>query len=61
MFIYRPEEYESDTLMRNMAEIRVSKHRNGPVGKVELVFLKELAKFANAARREVDLTPEFEQ
>jgi len=52
MFIYRPDQYESDTLKQNIAEIIVSKHRNGPVGSVELVFRKPLAKFENAARRE---------
>ncbi len=52
MFIYRPDQYESDTLKQNIAEIIVAKHRNGPVGSVELVFRKPLAKFENAARRE---------
>jgi replicative DNA helicase len=56
MFIYRPDQYEDDTLKQNIAEIIVSKHRNGPQGSVELVFLKELAKFENAATRQVDLT-----
>ena len=54
MFIYRPDQYETDTLKQNIAEIMVAKHRNGPVGSVELVFRKSLAKFENAAtRREV--------
>jgi replicative DNA helicase len=52
MFIYRPDQYESDTLKQNIAEIIVAKHRNGPVGSVELVFRKPLAKFENAARRD---------
>jgi replicative DNA helicase len=56
MFIYRPDQYEDDTLKENIAEIIVAKHRNGPQGSVELVFLKELAKFENAATRQVDLT-----
>jgi replicative DNA helicase len=29
----------------------VSKHRNGPVGSVELIFRSALAKFENAATR----------
>jgi replicative DNA helicase len=57
MFIYRPDQYEKDTLKQNIAEIIVSKHRNGPVGSVELVFRQTLAKFENAATRMVDLTP----
>lgn len=51
MFIYRPDQYEEDTLKQNIAEIIVAKHRNGPVGSVELVFRTTLAKFENAATR----------
>ena len=51
MFIYRPDQYEKDTIKQNVAEIIVSKHRNGPVGSVELVFRSSLAKFENAATR----------
>jgi len=51
MFIYRPDQYEKDTVKQNVAEIIVAKHRNGPVGSVELVFRGELAKFENAATR----------
>jgi replicative DNA helicase len=57
MFIYRPDQYEEDTLKQNIAEIIVSKHRNGPVGSVELVFRKTLAKFENAATRQFDTAP----
>jgi replicative DNA helicase len=56
MFIHRPEMYEKDTLKQNLAEIKIAKHRNGPVGTVELVFRSNLAKFENAALRSVDLT-----
>ena len=56
MFIHRPELYEKDTLKQNIAQIKVSKHRNGPVGTVELVFRNNLAKFENAATRHVDLS-----
>jgi len=51
MFIYRPDQYEKDTVKQNVAEIIVAKHRNGPVGSVELVFRNSLAKFENAATR----------
>jgi len=56
MFIHRPEMYEKDTLKQNLAQIKVSKHRNGPVGTVELVFRNHLVKFENAATRRVDLS-----
>ncbi len=56
MFIYRPELYEEDSLKKNIAEIMVSKHRNGPTGSVELIFREELAKFENAATRHIDVS-----
>ncbi len=58
MFIYRPDQYESDSLRQNIAEIMVAKHRNGPVGSVELVFRKHLAKFENAETRTLHLAEE---
>ncbi len=54
MFIYRPDQYEKDTAKQNIAEIIVAKHRNGPVGSVELIFRSALAKFENAATKYVD-------
>ena len=49
MFIHRPELYNQDALKKNIAQIKVAKHRNGPVGMIELVFLSQIAKFENAA------------
>ncbi len=45
MFIYRDEYYNPESEKKGIAEIIISKHRNGPVGSIELVFLKELTKF----------------
>lgn len=56
MFIHRQDMYDKDTTRPNVAEIKVSKHRNGPTGSIELIFRSGLAKFENAATREVDLT-----
>jgi replicative DNA helicase len=56
MFIYRPEVYEEDSAHQNLAEIIIAKHRNGPTGEVQLVFRKNLAKFENAATRDIDLS-----
>lgn len=50
MFIYRDEVYNSDSMNKGIAEIQISKHRNGPIGKVELAFLEHFTKFANLAR-----------
>ena len=55
LFIHRPELYEKDTLKQNIAQIKVSKHRNGPTGTIELIFRSSIAKFENAATRMVDL------
>jgi replicative DNA helicase len=56
IFINRPEMYEKDTLKQNVAQIKIAKHRNGPVGNVELVFRSNLVKFENAATKIVDLS-----
>ncbi len=45
MFIYREEMYDPDTEKKNIADIIVAKHRNGPTGKIPLFFQKELAQF----------------
>jgi replicative DNA helicase len=50
MFIYRDEVYHPDSPQRGVAEIHISKHRSGPIGKVELSFLEQYTKFANLAR-----------
>ena len=50
MFIYRDEVYNADSPQRGIAEIHVAKHRNGPIGKIELAFLDHYTKFANLAR-----------
>jgi replicative DNA helicase len=49
MFIYREEYYLKDSEKKGIAEIIVAKQRNGPVGTVELAFLKEYACFVNLA------------
>jgi replicative DNA helicase len=53
MFIYRQDQYDPETVKQNIAEIMVAKHRNGPVGSIELVFREQLAKFENAATRQI--------
>ena len=45
MFIYREEIYDPDTERKNIADVIVAKHRNGPTGKTPLYFQKELAQF----------------
>jgi replicative DNA helicase len=55
MFIHRPELYEKDTLKQHLVQIKIAKHRNGPVGNIELVFRENLTKFENAATQVYDL------
>lgn len=50
-FIYRDDYYNPDTDRPNVTEVIIAKQRNGPVGKVELVFLKEYGTFASLDRR----------
>lgn len=50
MFIYRDEYYNKDSDKPGIAEILISKQRNGPVGSVELAWLSGLNKFANLER-----------
>jgi len=38
LFIHREDKYKPDTPRQNIADIIIAKHRNGPVGKVELYF-----------------------
>jgi len=47
LFIYREDRYRSDTTRKNIADIIVAKHRNGPVGKVELYFDETRVAFRN--------------
>ncbi|UMZ75162.1 replicative DNA helicase [Natranaerofaba carboxydovora] len=51
LFIYRDEYYDLESEKENIAEIIVSKQRNGPVGSVELFFKKDFNKFYNLEKR----------
>jgi len=53
MFIYREEVYDQNSERKGIADIIVSKHRNGPIGKVDLHFHSKYAKFENLDTREV--------
>ena len=50
MFLYRDEYYHEDTEKKNIGEVIIAKHRNGPTGTVELVFMGEFTKFLNMER-----------
>jgi replicative DNA helicase len=46
-FIYREEVYRPDEENRGRATLIIGKQRNGPIGDVDLVFLKEFTRFEN--------------
>ncbi|PEA84737.1 replicative DNA helicase [Bacillus pseudomycoides] len=50
-FLYREDYYDAETANKNITEIILAKQRNGPVGTVELAFIKEFSKFINLERR----------
>ncbi len=50
LFLYRDDYYNEDSEKKNIGEIIIAKHRNGPTGKVELAFKKEYTKFLNLER-----------
>lgn len=52
MFMYRDEYYNPETELKGMAECIIGKHRNGPTGKIPLVFMGQFSKFDNAVRSE---------
>ncbi len=51
MFIYRDDKEPAN---QNLTHLKVAKHRNGPVGTIDLIFRNNLTKFENAATRTVD-------
>lgn len=51
VFLYRDDYYDPATEKKNVAEVIVAKHRNGPTGTIELYFHREHSQFANLERR----------
>ncbi len=50
LFIYREDKDRQNSEKKNIAEIHIAKHRNGPTGKTELYFNESLASFRNLER-----------
>ena len=50
IFIYREDYYKKDSSRPNIADILISKHRNGPIGQLELYFELGTASFKNLAK-----------
>ncbi|ADD03573.1 replicative DNA helicase [Thermoanaerobacter mathranii subsp. mathranii str. A3] len=47
MFLYRDDYYHKDSEKKNIAEVIIAKHRNGPTGTVELLWLAQYTKFVS--------------
>ena len=50
LMMYREDYYEEDSDRAGITDIYVRKHRNGPIGRVELSFRKEQMKFISIER-----------
>ncbi|MBU9710908.1 replicative DNA helicase [Evansella tamaricis] len=58
-FLYRDDYYDRESEKKDIIEIIIAKQRNGPVGTVELAFVKQYNKFVNLEKRydEGDIPP----
>lgn len=45
MFIYREDYYDKESERQGIAEVHIAKHRNGPTGKIDLLFNQRTTKF----------------
>ena len=52
MFIYREDRYNENSLRKNLADVIIAKHRNGPLGTVELYFDEQRVSFRNIEKGE---------
>lgn len=51
MFIYRDDYYDQQTEQKNIAEVLIRKHRNGPTGDVQLFWKPEYMKFGTVEKK----------
>lgn len=51
MFLYRDDYYDKESERKNQCEVIIAKQRNGPLGSVELYFMKEIGKFMSVDKR----------
>ena len=55
LFLYREDYYDQEKAQKdnkeNICEVIIAKHRNGPIGTVELYFHKEHSRFDNLAKQ----------
>ena len=51
LMMYREDYYEEDSDKKGITDIYIRKHRNGPVGHVEMMFKKEQLKFIDIDKK----------
>jgi replicative DNA helicase len=51
-FIYREDYYDAESERPGEADLIVAKHRNGPIGKVPLVFQSQYPRFVSMSRED---------
>ena len=56
MFIYREDYYNPDTERKGIVDLLIKKHRNGPVGQIELFFDNEKQRFRSLDTRRSEPT-----
>ena len=50
IMLYRDEYYNNETNEKDLMEVIISKHRNGPVGSTKLIFDRKYLRFFNASK-----------
>lgn len=58
-FIYREDYYNPDSNRKNLTDIFVKKHRNGPTGNIELYFDREKQRFKGLDKRQTSSTTDI--
>ena len=51
-FIYRDDYYDPDSERPGEADLIIAKHRNGPIGRVPLVFQPQYPRFVSMSRQD---------
>ena len=59
MFIYRDDYYNEDSDKKGITEVLIRKHRNGPIGNVDLYFNAEQMRFRDLARQPKSAKSDF--
>ena len=59
IFLYRDELYNPTSENKNVAEVNISKHRNGPVGLEQLTFIPHCTRFEDYYPQVFEDTKDF--